>query len=505
MPPKMAPVQAPPSPSPPPPTANDAQDILVIQDIMDTLDQIPPEITRVYSDLNELGAVLYSTLLSLEKKLYTLINWIQDPDIKPEQRFELLQEIAEEAARYKLGGDDKIRVAGGACDGIMAHQKHLSNLLAASTLLNPSPTSPYTQTLTLPFAQPVVNTRRLQRAANSPFRNSGKDAAGPSNEGRIGDTPTKKKKGRITQLGNNSNNKNSIDDDDASSVGGGEKEKKKPAKKRKPVNRAQSPTESIASTSAFPGKVAEPRTARQLAAAASRARKAEQDDGSDDESRDEHVPTSTSKKTGIAMQPTASSDSLLERKDGGLGLDMGNPKDTSGSKSGNATPSNNATNSQNGNRSTGNNKNASSKTTSGIKRSRTDDNEDDQDESDYDEGYNNSRPIATQASTFKTMPKPKKSSTTNSNSTQAYDIGMNDHENIAITEEVDSKVYCFCGQVSYGEMIGCDDDDCEIEWYHLACLNLDKTPEGNWICPRCVERRKKQPKGKKASKAKKTK
>lgn len=51
-------------------------------------------------------------------KLNQLVKWIQDPTIGPAQRFQLLQEIAEEAARYKLGGDDKIRVAGGACDGV---------------------------------------------------------------------------------------------------------------------------------------------------------------------------------------------------------------------------------------------------------------------------------------------------------------------------------------------------------------------------------------------------
>lgn len=31
---------------------------------MDTLDQIPPELTRVHSDLNELGAVLYCKRIS---------------------------------------------------------------------------------------------------------------------------------------------------------------------------------------------------------------------------------------------------------------------------------------------------------------------------------------------------------------------------------------------------------------------------------------------------------
>ena len=63
MPPKAyAAVVEPLSPSPPPLTAqsiDDAQDILVVSDIMDTLDQIPSELTRVHSDLNELGAVLF--------------------------------------------------------------------------------------------------------------------------------------------------------------------------------------------------------------------------------------------------------------------------------------------------------------------------------------------------------------------------------------------------------------------------------------------------------------
>lgn len=29
-------------------------------------------------------------------------------------------------------------------------------------------------------------------------------------------------------------------------------------------------------------------------------------------------------------------------------------------------------------------------------------------------------------------------------------------------------LYCTCRQVSYGEMIGCDDDDCEFEWVSAA-------------------------------------
>jgi len=63
-------------------------------------------------------ANVVATLVTLENKLNTLVTWIQDDSVSPADRFQLLQEIAEEAARYKLGGDDKIRVSAGACDGV---------------------------------------------------------------------------------------------------------------------------------------------------------------------------------------------------------------------------------------------------------------------------------------------------------------------------------------------------------------------------------------------------
>lgn len=50
------------SPSPPPLPPNDVQDLLVIADMVDTLDHVPAEVTRVHSDLNELSAVLYCKL-----------------------------------------------------------------------------------------------------------------------------------------------------------------------------------------------------------------------------------------------------------------------------------------------------------------------------------------------------------------------------------------------------------------------------------------------------------
>ena len=35
-------------------------------------------------------------------------------------------------------------------------------------------------------------------------------------------------------------------------------------------------------------------------------------------------------------------------------------------------------------------------------------------------------------------------------------------------------------------MIGCDNDLCPIEWFHLNCVQLScKPPRGKWYCPKC--------------------
>ncbi|XP_020315794.1 inhibitor of growth protein 1 [Oncorhynchus kisutch] len=49
----------------------------------------------------------------------------------------------------------------------------------------------------------------------------------------------------------------------------------------------------------------------------------------------------------------------------------------------------------------------------------------------------------------------------------------------------DEPTYCLCEQVSYGEMIGCDNDECLIEWFHFSCVALHHKPKGKWFCPKC--------------------
>jgi len=52
--------------------------------------------------------------------------------------------------------------------------------------------------------------------------------------------------------------------------------------------------------------------------------------------------------------------------------------------------------------------------------------------------------------------------------------------------------YCLCQQVSYGEMIGCDNQDCPIEWFHFGCMSLTTKPKGKWYCPKCIPMFKKK-------------
>jgi hypothetical protein len=67
------------------------------------------------------------------------------------------------------------------------------------------------------------------------------------------------------------------------------------------------------------------------------------------------------------------------------------------------------------------------------------------------------------------------------------DLGMDGGEGDPMGEEVDSTLYCLCRRVSYGEMIGCDNGECPIEWFHLGCVGLTATnrPRGKWYCPEC--------------------
>uniref|UniRef100_A0A0R3RLU6 PHD-type domain-containing protein n=1 Tax=Elaeophora elaphi TaxID=1147741 RepID=A0A0R3RLU6_9BILA len=52
------------------------------------------------------------------------------------------------------------------------------------------------------------------------------------------------------------------------------------------------------------------------------------------------------------------------------------------------------------------------------------------------------------------------------------------------SENVLDTLYCLCRQVSYGDMILCENKKCN-EWYHFPCVQLRQKPKGKWYCPHC--------------------
>ena len=48
-------------------------------------------------------------------------------------------------------------------------------------------------------------------------------------------------------------------------------------------------------------------------------------------------------------------------------------------------------------------------------------------------------------------------------------------------------IYCYCKQDNGGEMVGCDNKECQHgQWFHLTCLKMKKPPRASkWYCPNC--------------------
>lgn len=59
-------------------------------------------------------------------------------------------------------------------------------------------------------------------------------------------------------------------------------------------------------------------------------------------------------------------------------------------------------------------------------------------------------------------------------------------------DESDDTKYCFCQRVSFGDMVACDNDNCQLQWFHWECVGIKEEPVGDWLCPDC----RKQPSNK---------
>ena len=55
-----------------------------------------------------------------------------------------------------------------------------------------------------------------------------------------------------------------------------------------------------------------------------------------------------------------------------------------------------------------------------------------------------------------------------------------------VVEEERAEKYCVCGEDKPGTwMIGCDNPECPVEWYHYSCVGIKRKPKGDWYCKKC--------------------
>lgn len=54
-----------------------------------------------------------------------------------------------------------------------------------------------------------------------------------------------------------------------------------------------------------------------------------------------------------------------------------------------------------------------------------------------------------------------------------------------ITTSDSIECWCYCKGDDVGEMIGCDNPDCKIAWFHTACLHTTRIPKCKWYCREC--------------------
>ena len=69
-------------------------------------------------------------------------------------------------------------------------------------------------------------------------------------------------------------------------------------------------------------------------------------------------------------------------------------------------------------------------------------------------------------------------------------LGLSNSTIVDVPIDPNEPVYCICRQVSFGDMIACDNNSCEKEWFHYPCVGLVSPPKGKWFCTECIAAQK---------------
>ncbi|KAF8203896.1 hypothetical protein BJ912DRAFT_841268 [Pholiota molesta] len=427
--------------------------LALLSEYTHTLDSLPIDLSRNFADLRELDAVLSSSVLSITARIQNLTAMIEEGRASKEDRLWLLTEIAEEAQRLKLGGEDKIRVACQAADNLKAHAGHLRALADQlpgfdSSVLERNTVYPHVSERSYMPATTMETGRRRRGVLGSIMTNPD-----PS--------PAKRKR--------------APKDDDAD-VGSSRTPKKpaghdghpraRPNARAKKTERLLSPSDSLGSAAhQFPPQV--PHSARSghsnaraggsAASGSTNKRRA----GGGANSNSNRNPTPLAHEAYPAHDPHHTNGS---RRGGAASVEAYAVPPSASHPSLPAPYQNGVAN--------------------GVVVA-------------YDV---HGLPLSTQdwniprATQLEGPGMPVRS--TSIHSTAASVVPLAAGVAVDTTDagdgdgDGDDRTYCFCDGVSYGEMIACDDSRCEREWFHLACIGLTVPPDGTWYCDAC----KKKPK-----------
>ncbi|UXI20337.1 DH31 receptor [Sarcoptes scabiei] len=85
------------------------------------------------------------------------------------------------------------------------------------------------------------------------------------------------------------------------------------------------------------------------------------------------------------------------------------------------------------------------------------------------------------------------SSINNSNLYRSMEMDMSqadqtNHSNMMRNYDIEEPLYCYCNNVSYGDMIFCENKSCPYQWFHYECVGIRVVPAGSWFCPTCSEK-----------------
>jgi inhibitor of growth protein 3 len=423
----------------------DVYALSLLSEYTHTLDSLPLDLSRNFADLRELDAVLSSSMTSITAKIQNLTKMIEDGTVAKQDRLFLLTDIAEEAARLKLGGEDKIRVACQAADNLKSHTSHMRTLL---TLLPSFDVSALNRKTTYPHVavrsyMPTIDNSRRRRGNYGSIMNTANHEASPSKRKRA------TREDDVDVGGGRSPRKERTNDGTAQRSRNGARSRKQ--------ERAASPTESVLSVishTVAPVSQAYAGTSR-AGGSSSRAtnpssRRSKPNPNTYDEP---HVNGSVNGRRDIFPAPPSSSVShpSLPIPYGSNGLhsydlpgahtlanDWGAPP--LGQLEGPGMP-------------------VARNTHTGLSIS-----------------------SATVLTPSLPLVSPSETQAGNAAGDTATEVGEGDGEG-------DDRTYCFCEGISYGEMIACDDVNCEREWFHLACIGLTVPPDGTWFCDACRQKK----------------